>query len=224
MKILEDKLEYYFKNSNFLQLALTHKSIGSKNYERLEFLGDSLLGFVISKKLYDLFPDIDEGKLSRLRSYLVRGKTLSEIAKEIDLKEYIILGPGELKSGGMRRESIQADVIEAILGAIYLDSDLETTRNVILKLYDERLNMLNPKESLKDSKTRLQELLQKFKSPLPEYELIEMIGQNHDAIFIVRCSIKNPKAEVTKKGSSIKRAQQKCAEEMLKFVLKEFVK
>ena len=116
MKILEDKLDYRFKDINLLQLALTHKSIGSKNYERLEFLGDSLLGFVISKKLYDLFPDIHEGKLSRLRSHLVRGKTLSEIAKEINLKEHIILGPGELKSGGMRRESIQADVIEAILG------------------------------------------------------------------------------------------------------------
>ncbi|MEK9887950.1 MAG: ribonuclease III [Gammaproteobacteria bacterium] len=220
MKILEDKLDYHFKDLNLLRLALTHKSIGSKNYERLEFLGDSLLGFVISKKLYDLFPDIDEGKLSRLRSHLVRGKTLSEIAKEIDLKEYIILGPGELKSGGMRRESIQADAIEAILGAIYLDSDLETTRNVILKLFAERVDMLDPNESLKDAKTQLQELLQKFKRPLPEYQLIEMIGKDHDAIFTVKCSTVEPKTEVQESAKSIKRAEQMCAKKMLDYFLK----
>ena len=207
-----------FKTSNkhFYTKALQHKSYDSNNNnERLEFLGDSILGCVISSELYQRFPLIDEGQLSRLRSYLVRGQTLAKLAKTIKLSETLVLGQGELKSGGFRRESIQADAFEAILGAIFLDSDYLTVSSVVLKLYKDLLNDASPEDSLKDFKTQLQELLQKKGYSLPQYELIKTKGQDHDAIFYVRCIVSEYDLEVEREAKSIKRAEQACAESLL---------
>ena len=161
MEKLQKNIDYHFSDAGLLKQALTHRSVNKNNNERLEFLGDSILGCVISHELYHRFPLVDEGQLSRLRSSLVRGQTLAKLAKTLNLSETLVLGQGELKSGGFRRESIQADAFEAILGAIFLDSDYLTVSAVILKLYDELLNDASPDDSLKDFKTQLQELLQK---------------------------------------------------------------
>ena len=215
MDKLQKNISYQFNNIDLLQQALTHRSVSKNNNERLEFLGDSILGCVISRELYQRFPLIDEGQLSRLRSYLVRGQTLAKLAKTIKLSETLILGQGELKSGGYRRESIQADAFEAILGAIFLDSDYLTVSRVVLKLYEDLLNDASPEDSLKDFKTQLQELLQKKGYSLPQYELIKTKGQDHDAIFYVRSIVSEYDLEVVKEAKSIKRAEQACAEFLL---------
>ena len=190
MQKLQKNISYQFKDINLLKQALTHRSVSKKNNERLEFLGDSVLGCVISLEIYQRFPLIDEGQLSRLRSSLVRGQTLAKLAKTLNISESLLLGQGELKSGGFRRESIQADAFEAILGAIFLDSDYATVSEIILKLYNDLLNESGPEDSLKDFKTQLQELLQKKGYALPVYELIKTEGKDHNAIFYVNCSIK----------------------------------
>ena len=215
MEKLQKNIDYKFKNISLLKKALTHRSVGKQNNERLEFLGDSVLGSIISRELFQRFPSIDEGQLSRLRSHLVRGKTLAKLAKEIQLSEQLILGQGELKSGGFCRESIQADAFEAILGAIFLDSDYLTVNRVILKLYKELLDQTNPEESHKDFKTQLQEALQKRGSDLPQYDLIETSGKDHNAVFSVQCSLANENIQVEKSAKSIKRAEQACAEALL---------
>ncbi len=215
MQKLQQKINYQFKDAGLLKLALTHRSIGSRNNERLEFLGDSVLGVVISRELYQRFEGIDEGKLSRLRSSLVRGKTLAELGKSLELSSCLILGSGELKSGGFRRESIQADCVEAIFGAILLDSDFDTTSRVILDLYQTLLADINLKDSLKDPKTQLQEHLQKYRSALPQYELIATKGKDHNAIFTVSCVLQDPKIQTTQNAKSIKRAEQVCAQILL---------
>ena len=215
MDKLQKNISYQFNNVELLKQALTHRSVSKKNNERLEFLGDSILGCIISRELYQRFPLIDEGQLSRLRSYLVRGRTLAKLAKTINLSETLVLGQGELKSGGFRRESIQADAFEAILGAIFLDSDYLTVNGVVLKLYEDLLNDASPEDSLKDFKTQLQELLQKKGYSLPQYELIKTKGQDHDAIFYVRCIVSEYDLEVEREAKSIKRAEQACAESLL---------
>lgn len=215
MDKLQKNISYQFNNVELLKQALTHRSVSKKNNERLEFLGDSILGCIISRELYQRFPLIDEGQLSRLRSYLVRGQTLAKLAKTINLSETLVLGQGELKSGGFRRESIQADAFEAILGAIFLDSDYLTVSVVVLKLYEDLLNDASPEDSLKDFKTQLQELLQKKGYSLPQYELIKTKGQDHDAIFYVRCIVSEYDLEVEREAKSIKRAEQACAESLL---------
>ena len=215
MDKLQKNISYQFNNVELLKQALTHRSVSKKNNERLEFLGDSILGCIISRELYQRFPLIDEGQLSRLRSYLVRGQTLAKLAKTINLSETLVLGQGELKSGGFRRESIQADAFEAILGAIFLDSDYLTVSGVVLKLYEDLLNDASPEDSLKDFKTQLQELLQKKGYSLPQYELIKTKGQDHDAIFYIRCIVSEYDLEVEREAKSIKRAEQACAESLL---------
>ena len=215
MEKLQKNIDYHFSDVALLKQALTHRSANKNNNERLEFLGDSILGCVISQELYHRFPLVDEGQLSRLRSSLVRGQTLAKLAKSINLSETLLLGQGELKSGGFRRESIQADAFEAILGAIFLDSDYVTVSAVILKLYDELLNDASPDDSLKDFKTQLQELLQKKGHSLPIYELIKTKGQDHNAVFYVSCHIKEFNLSVEENAKSIKRAEQACAELIL---------
>jgi ribonuclease-3 len=215
MEKLQKNIDYKFKNISLLKKALTHRSVGKQNNERLEFLGDSILGSIISRELFQRFPSIDEGQLSRLRSHLVRGQTLAKLAKEIQLSEQLILGQGELKSGGFRRESIQADAFEAILGAIFLDSDYLTVNRVVLKLFKELLDQANPEEPHKDFKTQLQEALQKRGSDLPQYDLIETSGKDHNAVFSVQCSLANENIQVEKSAKSIKRAEQACAEALL---------
>ncbi|MDP6728214.1 MAG: ribonuclease III [Gammaproteobacteria bacterium] len=215
MKKFQKNIDYSFNNIDLLKQALTHRSVSKKNNERLEFLGDSVLGSIISRELYQRFPSIDEGQLSRLRSHMVRGQTLAKLAKQINLSEQLILGQGELKSGGFRRESIQADAFEAVLGAIFLDSDYLTVNKVILKLYKELLDEANPDDSHKDFKTQLQEALQKRGSDLPQYDLIKTSGKDHNAVFYVRCSLTNENIKVEKSSKSIKRAEQACAEVIL---------
>ena len=215
MEKLQKNINYHFSDAALLKQALTHRSVNKNNNERLEFLGDSILGCVISHELYHRFPLVDEGQLSRLRSSLVRGQTLAKLAKTLNLSETLVLGQGELKSGGFRRESIQADAFEAILGAIFLDSDYVTVSAVILKLYDELLNDASPDDSLKDFKTQLQELLQKKGHSLPMYELIKTKGQDHNAVFYVSCHIKEFNLSVEENAKSIKRAEQACAESIL---------
>ena len=215
MEKLQKNINYHFSDAALLKQALTHRSVNKNNNERLEFLGDSILGCVISHELYHRFPLVDEGQLSRLRSSLVRGQTLAKLAKILNLSETLVLGQGELKSGGFRRESIQADAFEAILGAIFLDSDYVTVSAVILKLYDELLNDASPDDSLKDFKTQLQELLQKKGHSLPIYELIKTKGQDHNAVFYVSCHIKEFNLSVEENAKSIKRAEQACAELIL---------
>lgn len=215
MDKLQQKINYQFKDVALLKLALTHRSMGKNNNERLEFLGDSILGVVISRELYKRFDHVDEGKLSRLRSHLVRGQTLAQLAGELELSDILILGPGELKSGGFRRESIQADAVEAIFGAVLLDSDFETINRVILDLYHDLLDDINPNDSLKDPKTQLQEYLQKRGNTLPKYELVKTVGKDHNAVFTMNCSLQDQALQIEQSAKSIKRAEQLCAQILL---------
>ncbi|KZZ59092.1 ribonuclease III, partial [Oleiphilus sp. HI0125] len=169
---LERKLGYTFKDRSLLELALTHRSFKGKNNERLEYLGDAILGYVIAEQLYLRFPHFKEGQLSRLRARLVKGVTLAEIAREFGLGDYLKLGPGELKSGGFRRESILADAVESIIGATYLDSGHDVAKQMVLSWYEERLSSPELETTEKDSKTQLQELLQAKKQDLPTYEVL----------------------------------------------------
>ena len=162
LKRLERKIGHTFVDEDLLKRAITHRSAGSRHNERLEFLGDSILSLVIAEALFHRFPDVSEGDMSRMRATLVREKTLAELAREFDLGEYLILGPGELKSGGFRRESILADTVEAIIGAIYLDAGMEALKPLLLRWYAERLECIRPGADQKDPKTRLQELLQEL--------------------------------------------------------------
>ena len=210
-----DSLGYEFRQPELLQKALTHRSAGSSNNERLEFLGDSILSYVISVDLFKRFSDIDEGSLSRLRASLVKGETLAVIARELSLGDYLRLGPGELKSGGYRRSSILADAFEAILGAIYLDSDVDTVQAIILKLFSKRLSEVNPDTALKDPKTRLQEFLQSRQLPLPIYEVINISGKAHAQTFKVSCQVEGVQDAVIAEGSSRRKAEQAAAKIML---------
>ncbi|HIM58782.1 MAG TPA: ribonuclease III [Psychromonas hadalis] len=215
MDKLQQKINYQFKDITLLKQALTHRSVGKNNNERLEFLGDSILGVVISRELYKRFDRVDEGKLSRLRSHLVRGKTLAELAITLELSDSLILGSGELKSGGYRRESIQTDAVEAIFGAVFLEAGFEVINTVILDLYQTLLDEINPNDSLKDPKTQLQEYLQKRGNALPIYELVKTLGKDHNAVFSMSCVLEDQNMQVEQSGKSIKRAEQSCAQILL---------
>lgn len=216
---------YQFKDESLLLLALTHRSLGGHNNERLEFLGDAILGMVISSELYKRFPKEKEGVLTRLRSSLVKGETLSKIATELNLGEYIQLGSGELKSGGFRRASTLADTVEAIIGAIYLDSHKENgiavVQNIILEIFNHRISECEPANILKDPKTRLQEHLQAKGLPVPEYSVISISGKEHQQTFKVACSIEGFANHVNATGSSRRKAEQAAAEKVLKSILHE---
>ena len=211
---LYKKLNYSFKDQELLRLALSHRSIGKNNNERLEFLGDSVIGYVIAEELYQRFKNEDEGNLSRYRSLLVKGETLASIARQFEVGKYLKLGGGELKSGGFRRASILADAMEAIIGAITLDSDIEKARQCILLWYKERLDNIKTLD-LKDPKTRLQELLQAKKFSLPEYKVVSINGKEHAQIFQVDCLVKELEMLVTAEANSRRSAEQKSAELML---------
>ncbi len=221
MDKLQKNLSYEFNDIDLLRRALTHRSVSKNNNERLEFLGDSVLGCIISEELYSRHTSIDEGQLSRLRSHLVRGNTLANLAKKLSISENLILGQGELKSGGFRRESILADTFEAILGAIFLDSDYLTVKRVTMLLFSDLLNEAKAEDSLKDFKTQLQELLQKRGHSLPLYELLETKGKDHNAIFYVSCYVEELKITVEKNAKSIKRAEQACAQSILEEIKKQ---
>ena len=209
---LERKIGYQFNDADLIHLALTHRSAAGKHNERLEFLGDSILSFVVADELYHRFPKVNEGDMSRMRATLVRGHTLAELGREFALGDYLKLGPGELKSGGFRRDSILADAVEAIIGAIYLDSDTEVVRGIILSWYQTRLDSIEPGVSQKDPKTRLQEFLQGRKKPLPVYTVTKIKGEAHNQEFTVSCDIAGVEKPVVGKGTSRRKAEQAAAE------------
>lgn len=199
-----------FNDLSLFELALTHRSCGARNNERLEFLGDSILGFVIGEALYEKFPDAKEGQLSRLRSQLVKGETLAEIAREFQLGDCLNLGEGEMKSGGFRRASILADAVEAIIGAIYMDQGMVAAKDRVLQWYQLRLQGLVLADNPKDPKTELQEFLQARRAPLPEYDVVEVAGDAHAQQFTVVCRSSLLK-EPTQAQASSRRAAEKLA-------------
>lgn len=194
-----------------LEQALRHRSAGKPNNERLEFLGDSVLGFLVSDLLYQRFPGANEGELSRIRSLLVQRSTLAEVARQLHLGEELKLGTGELKSGGAQRESILADAMEALVSALYLDGGLELCRVKLQLWLGDRLNTFNTLEQNKDAKTRLQEWLQARKKPLPIYHVVSISGSDHQQLFTVSCAVTLLSYAVTSQGSSRKEAEQLAA-------------
>lgn len=195
--------------------ALTHRSVSGNNNERLEFLGDAILGFVVADELHRYFTTASEGQLSRLRASLVKKETLAEIAKELSLGDYLILGPGELRSGGFTRSSILADTLEAVFAAVYLDAGYEQARQVISNIYRPQLDRLDIKTQQKDPKTRLQEYLQARKISLPSYEIVDVKGEPHEQLFQVRCVLPELELEQFGSGSSRRRAEQQAALNLL---------
>ncbi|OYD24655.1 ribonuclease III [Oceanimonas baumannii] len=216
---LQTKLGHAFNDEALLVRALTHRSAGSRHNERLEFLGDSILSMVIADALFHRFPKVNEGDMSRMRATLVREKTLAELARAFELGDYLILGPGELKSGGYRRESILADAVEALIGAVYLDSGIESITQLLLSWYDSRLNDIQPGVEQKDPKTRLQELLQGKRKPLPTYEVVNVIGEAHNQKFTVHCVVDGLADPVIGVGTSRRKAEQAAAEQALETLL-----
>lgn len=213
---LERSLEYTFNDQGLLKQALTHRSAGSRNNERLEFLGDALLGSVIAAELYRRYPVAKEGELSRLRANLVRRESLAGVAQTLDLGHYLTLGVGERKSGGHRRDSILSDTVEALLGAIFLDSDFAVCQSCILRLFSDRLDSLSDVASLKDAKTRLQEYLQSRHKSLPEYTVKKVSGEAHAQFFRVECVVDDIGLPPGKgRGSSRRQAEQNAAEDLL---------
>ncbi|OOF85816.1 ribonuclease III [Rodentibacter ratti] len=215
---LERKIGYQFKDISLLKLALTHRSAAAKHNERLEFMGDSILNFTIAEALYHQFPRCNEGELSRMRATLVREKTLAILARQFELGEYMSLGSGELKSGGFRRESILADCVEAIIGAMSLDQGIILTMQVVQAWYQPLLAEIKPGDNQKDAKTRLQEYLQSKGLALPSYEVVNIQGEPHCQTFTVECKVKNvDKIDRTfvGKGSSRRKAEQAAAEQIL---------
>jgi len=204
-------IDYRFTDPKLLQQALTHRSLGARNNERLEFLGDSVLNLVVTSRLYELCPDAQEGDLSRMRARLVRGASLADIASGIGLGKHLNLGEGELKSGGFRRASILADAFEALLGAIFLDGGFKACHQVIAELFDPMIEALPAAEDLKDPKTRLQEWLQGRSRPIPVYHLQREEGADHAKRFYVICRLQDEDAEVESSGSSRRSAEQAAA-------------
>jgi len=211
---LEQHLGYKFTDASLLQQALTHRSAGNRNNERLEFLGDAVLGGVIAGELYHRFPGASEGRLSRLRASLVRRESLADIARTLEIGQYLQLGSGERKSGGHRRDSIMSDAVEALFGAIYLDSDFATCRRCILALFGARLEGLTETAVLKDPKTRLQEYLQARRRPLPEYAVINISGEAHAQLFQVQCRVDGGEPAIGA-GNSRRQAEQDAAAQIL---------
>ena len=210
------QLGHSFSDPQLLRTALTHRSFGTPNNERLEFLGDGILDCVIAASLFQRFPDLPEGDLSRLRANLVRQDALHQLALQLGIGECLRLGEGELKSGGAQRPSILADALEALLGAIYLDAGFDVARTVIDTLYAPLLGQIKPGVAQKDAKTQLQEWLQGHRKPLPRYLLIDATGAAHERRFEVACEIDTPALRTTGHGSSRRIAEQLAAEAALK--------
>lgn len=205
------RLSYSFVNANLLAQALTHRSYSAQNNERLEFLGDGALNFIIANQLYQRFPKLAEGDLSRLRAQLVKEATLSEIASSLNLGDALKLGEGELKSAGWRRPSILADALEAIIGAIYIDGGFEAAEAFVLGLYAGKLETIDPKVIVKDPKSLLQELLQSKKLAVPEYIVTDISGEAHDQTFVVECFVEKHNIRTAGEGSSRRIAEQTAA-------------
>jgi ribonuclease-3 len=217
---LQKRLGYQFRDPDLLILALSHRSVASKNNERLEFLGDAILGLVVTDFLYREFPDAREGDLSRMRSHIVRGESLAEAAKQLALGPDLLLGSGEMKSGGHRRDSILGDTVEALIGAIYLDGGIEAAREIVVAWFKSFLDSALQTQPVKDAKTALQEWLQHRNKPLPDYQLIGTGGEAHSRLFTVSCQISAVETTMTATATSRRRAEQMVAEQLLEEVEK----
>jgi ribonuclease III len=215
LKILQTKLNYQFNDVAKLQVALTHRSANSQHNERLEFLGDAVLGSVIAEQLFNQFPQADEGELSRLRAFLVKEKALFELAQGLNIGDFLKLGGGELKSGGYRRASILSDTFEAIIGAVYLDSDYTVAQQYILNLYQEKLASLSLDMAQKDPKTRLQEWLQSRNISTPDYQVVRSKGKDHAKIYWVNCVVDYKEMQAEGQGASRRKAEQDAAKNIL---------
>ena len=212
---LEKTLHYRFNDAGLFVQALTHRSATGRNNERLEFLGDAVLDFVISDELFKLRPDADEGDLSKLRASLVKDTSLAQLAVDLGLGEHLVLGSGERKTGGHRRESILADALEAIFGAVYLASGFDAARDIIDRVFGQRLNALPDGEDLRDPKTRLQEWLQARKLSLPVYDLVSVTGKDHRQKFVVSCTVNELSQTTEGESTSRRKAEQRAARSML---------
>lgn len=224
---LINKLNYSFSNTELLDLALTHRSVNSVNNERLEYLGDAILGFIIAEILYQKFSDGPEGFLTRMRASLVKKETLADLARILNLGDFIQLGAGEKKSGGWRRDSILSNTLEAIIGAIYLDSGFENCRDFITHHYAELIENLSLDDSDKDSKTELQEYLQGRKLALPSYKIIAEEGEAHERIFTVLCEINGidgVDGGIQASGKSKRAAEQCAAQKVLNLIRSKALK
>ena len=212
-------LQYRFDDSGLLQRALTHRSASGPNNERLEFLGDAVLDFVISEAVYEARPDASEGDLSKLRASLVKDTTLAEIAVELGMGMHLILGGGERKTGGHRRESILADALEAIFGAVYLDKGFNAAKEIVAAVFSSRLANLPNVDDLRDPKTRLQEWLQARRLGLPDYDLVDVSGKDHKQTFEVSCTVADRSLVTTGQSTSRRKAEQDAAASMLDLLL-----
>ena len=217
---LQKRIGYQFKSAVLLARALTHRSFASINNERLEFLGDGALNYIIAHQLYTRFQKLPEGDLSRLRAQLVKESTLYEIAQMLQLGEFLKLGEGELKSAGWRRPSILADALEAIIGAVYLDGGHQAVEALVLKLYAEKLATINPKIIDKDAKSLLQEHLQGKKIDLPDYQVVNIDGEAHAQTFQISCNIAKLKIQTVGEGTSRRAAEQHAAQLALEKIKK----
>ena len=204
-------LGYTFEDESLLTRALTHRSIGARHNERLEFLGDALLGMVVADYLFTTYPDADEGQLTRTRATLVNRESLADVARGLDLGDLIHLGEGELKSGGWRRDSILANAVEAVLGAIYVDGGMEACRRTVLRLLESRLADIDPDSTSKDAKTALQEFLQSRRRCLPEYKTMDISGPAHQQVFTVSCLVDSLPEPVVANGPTRRKAEQAAA-------------
>jgi ribonuclease-3 len=218
---LEKTLHYRFRDVGLFVQALTHRSATGPNNERLEFLGDAVLDFVISDALFKLCPDADEGDLSKLRASLVKDTSLAEIAVDLGLGEHLILGSGERKTGGHRRESILADALEAMFGAVYLDSGFDAAKDLVDRVFEQRLDVLPDAEDLRDPKTRLQEWLQARKLSLPTYDLVSVTGRDHRQNFVVSCTVNELSQTTEGESTSRRKAEQRAASSMLEILAGE---
>ena len=212
---LQRVLGYTFNDPSLLEMALTHRSKGALNNERLEFLGDAILGFVVANALFACYRKASEGQLSRFRASLVKKETLAELAREFSLGDYLRLGSGEMKSGGYRRDSILADAMEAVFGAIFLDGGMSPVQQLIEHRLRERMAALSNEIDLKDPKTRLQEYLQARGLPLPNYQVVATSGDEHERRFDVRCTVECLEQAVAGSGTSRRRAEQSAAQAAL---------
>ena len=210
-----DLIGHSFKDQGLLKQALTHRSAGAPHNERLEFLGDSIVNFLVAETLFQRWPKADEGALTRARAELVREAALATIARHLQLGERLTMGPGEMKSGGHRRDSILADALEAVVAAIYLDSSFETCRTVVLPWFEESLAALPVGRPEKDAKTRLQEWLQGRQRPLPVYDLVSESGDDHAKLFLARCTTLDPPLTADGEGTSRRNAEQVAAAALL---------
>jgi len=211
----QSTLGYRFSDPALLQRALKHRSAGKDHNERLEFFGDAILGFIVSAYLYQQLPDASEGELSRLRAALVQQATLAGIARELDLGRHMILGAGELKSGGANRDSMLADALEALICALYLDAGIETCMVHVSKWFGARLAQQSPSEPVKDPKTSLQEWLQARHQPLPVYKVVDVDGKEHQQIFMMSCTLPATGESFTGCGQNRKQAEQRAAQAAL---------